>query len=240
MDKLPYKAKELINLFALNTFKDYEALCEFNKIADYKPCKYSNEKLLLACKKKANIRRHDEKESRRKFVIDACFHYMNMLMYEYIDYFNNVFFEYNHIGYKPGPTLEIENPYRRECIELLNYNIYNRCGRRVVNPFWCEGISKWFGEHENVHSFYGLFKYYKKLEKNGEELHRWVGNTGKVAYALKEHIDDIEKHGAGAVIFVRDKRIYWGGKMCYATPPRLMEHDGIERTFIQAFFHALY
>lgn len=50
MDKLPYSCKELINLYALNTFGNYESLVEFNKICDYKPCEYSPIKLQHAKK----------------------------------------------------------------------------------------------------------------------------------------------------------------------------------------------
>ena len=45
MEKLPYRVKELINLFALKTYKDYERLVVFNEICDYKPCEYSPLKL---------------------------------------------------------------------------------------------------------------------------------------------------------------------------------------------------
>jgi len=45
MENLPYNCKELINMFALNKYKDYETLKEFNKIIDYEPCEYSNERI---------------------------------------------------------------------------------------------------------------------------------------------------------------------------------------------------
>lgn len=40
--KLPYWAKERINLYTLNKISDWEALQEFNKLCDYEPCMYSN------------------------------------------------------------------------------------------------------------------------------------------------------------------------------------------------------
>lgn len=44
---LPYFVKENINLYLLN-MKDFEICQEFNKICDYKPSEYSNEKLIGA------------------------------------------------------------------------------------------------------------------------------------------------------------------------------------------------
>lgn len=48
---LPYFCKELINLYALDCYKNYEALQEFNKIADYEPCIYSHH-LIEKCARK--------------------------------------------------------------------------------------------------------------------------------------------------------------------------------------------
>ena len=50
LKNLPYTCKEIINLYALNQMKDYLPLQEFNKIADYEPCQYSNLKLKTAKK----------------------------------------------------------------------------------------------------------------------------------------------------------------------------------------------
>ena len=35
MENLPYRIKELVNLFTLNTYKDYALLRYFNKYIDY-------------------------------------------------------------------------------------------------------------------------------------------------------------------------------------------------------------
>lgn len=41
MKNLPYRVKELINLYAIRTLKNYESVFEFNKMIDYEPCEYS-------------------------------------------------------------------------------------------------------------------------------------------------------------------------------------------------------
>lgn len=42
MNIIPYKCKELINLFAYSiVYEDYKTICIFNEIQDYKPSKYS-------------------------------------------------------------------------------------------------------------------------------------------------------------------------------------------------------
>lgn len=48
LQQLPYAVKENINLFALDTVRDYEILKLFNKDCDYEPCEYSNKKLFYA------------------------------------------------------------------------------------------------------------------------------------------------------------------------------------------------
>lgn len=48
---LPYRVKEMINMFAFDSIESFDKLVVFNKICDYKPCKYSNEKLQYAYNK---------------------------------------------------------------------------------------------------------------------------------------------------------------------------------------------
>ena len=48
MNKLPYKVKEIINMFALATMNDYEPLQIFNEIVYYEPSQFSNIKLINA------------------------------------------------------------------------------------------------------------------------------------------------------------------------------------------------
>lgn len=145
MNKLPYVVKELINLFALNTFTDYEMLCEFNKIIDYKPCKYSNEKLLLAYKKKANIRRHDDKEYKRKFALVEVFSYMNLLMYEYKNYYENIFKDW--------------------CACAVKF-------RRIKYIYSADIIIKWFSENKNTHDYYKML--YGSKHRNYSCCYTWA------------------------------------------------------------------
>lgn len=48
MQNLPYKIKELINMYTLDKIKDFEPLQKFNEICEYKPCSYSPAKLQKA------------------------------------------------------------------------------------------------------------------------------------------------------------------------------------------------
>jgi len=150
LENLPYAVKEKINLFALDTVKDYEMMKEFNKIMDYEPCEYSNRNLYYAeTRHKRLMGTHQTEQN--KFIKESMREYLDIMIFEYIEYMT---------------VMIVINNISKMCInELSTHHFLEICKKhfptKCVNPFY----SGWRYYCEIIKDFYEQNEYIQKSKK---------------------------------------------------------------------------
>ena len=171
LEKLPYHCKELVNMFALKNMNDFPAIEQFNEIADYTPCIYSNEKVIASESKYLNWKKKMEKKQ-HKLLVD----YEQLGRKDINQFYGQLYYEFNLYlcdKYHDKTEGEIYDDYHSDylgkkwkwdlnCLNGKKQRNYNKYFRELQQEEQNQRIKL---NSDEIFSFPCIFKKYSRLAR---------------------------------------------------------------------------